>query len=675
MFPYIEMWVRISDSDSALFSLGFLRSTLAGMAFGMLLYLICHLIKRKGISRGITIFFLIINAVLAMIQSCSYLKFKTYYQLSYMFKMAGQTVGNFFGDIVQLFFVRIWLLILVLVPAVLYIYWRKRFTPQVKIKNRKAQVRKNRKSLKYAISFLLLFIAAIIFCRIGGDIQYYTYNFNATDAVAHYGMINTMRVDLLYSVFGTPKAQINIRTDEDMASADAGEAEEENTQAETEEADNTIYPENIGDIDWDYLIANDTDDTLLMMDTYFANQKATLQNKYTGMFEGKNLILITAEAFSPLCVDEERTPALYKLSHTGFVFNNFYQPDWNQSTTGGEYANMSGMIPMWVNGQPSLLAAEYNYMPLSPGWLFTDRGYNVTAWHNSDYDYYYRDETHPNMGYTRYYGLGNGLELESGYGFPASDLEMFEATLDDQIEEYVTNGTPFHTYYMTVSGHGDYSWENGMSARNRDVTDGLTGYTKIDAYLASNMELEYGMEYMLEELEKYGILEDTVIVLAADHYPYYLTDDCDKDYYALANGVTSFEPHMERYRNTLILWSGCLEETVEIDTYCTGVDILPTLLNLFGFDYDSRLFSGRDLLAKDVAVGTASSDMHMALFFDGSWITNAGTYDATTDTFTAHEGVTLKNEEQYIEDVSYIATMRCNMSSYIIQTDYFTHIY
>ena len=90
--------------------------------------------------------------------------------------------------------------------------------------------------------------------------------------------------------------------------------------------------------------------TLENMHNYFSSKTASQQNEYTGMFKGKNLIQITAEAFSPYVISKELTPTLYKLTHEGFVFTNYYQPGWGQSTTGGEFAHMTGIIPTWVPG-------------------------------------------------------------------------------------------------------------------------------------------------------------------------------------------------------------------------------------------------------------------------------------------------------------------------------------
>ena len=179
------------------------------------------------------------------------------------------------------------------------------------------------------------------------------------------------------------------------------------------------------------------------MDQYFASQAPTQQNQYTGLFKDKNLIFITAEGFSYATIDKDRTPALYKLSHNGFVFSNYYQPNWTQSTTGGEFAAMCGIIPTWVNGNTAFAESGDNAMPFGLGWQFQTRGYTTMAYHNNTYTYYGRNVTHPNLGYD-FIGIGNGLELPTD-AWPRSDLEMMQATIDQQIDADKNNGTPVHT--------------------------------------------------------------------------------------------------------------------------------------------------------------------------------------------------------------------------------------
>ena len=310
---------------------------------------------------------------------------------------------------------------------------------------------------------------------------------------------------------------------------------------------------------------------------------------------------------------------------------------------------------------------------------------NIRTWdlgdrylfHNNTYTYYGRDKTHPNLGY-EYHGIGNGLELKSNL-WPCSDLEMMEATVDGYIQDYVKNGTPFHTYYMTVSGHCNYTWSgNAMSRKNQAVIQEKypNASEQVQAYLACNLELEYAMDYLVKALEEAGIADDTVIALTADHYPYALAEG-GTDYYKELSGVDDTERDTSRYRNTFILWSGCMEEPVVVDTPCSAIDIVPTLSNLFGLEYDSRLYSGRDIFATNYQANQYSSNMPLVVFankgYGNSWITAAGTYEASTGTFTPREGVTV--DDKYVGRVKSLVGAKYAYAKLVIERDYYSLVW
>ena len=411
--------------------------------------------------------------------------------------------------------------------------------------------------------------------------------------------------------------------------------------------------------------------TLDNMHKYFSSITASQQNAYTGIFKGKNLIQITAEAFSPYVISKELTPTLYRLTHEGFVFTNYYQPGWGQSTTGGEFAAMTGILPTWVNSNLSFYASHQDYMPFALGNQFRALGYTTVAYHNNSYTYYNRHLTHPNLGYD-YYGQGNGLTLTVP-GWPYSDLEMMELTAPAYIEDYVNTGKPFHAYYMSVSGHANWGWGNAMSAKNREAA--VAAYPNasqpVQGYIAANLELEAALTYMLEKLEAKGIADDTVICLSADHYPYILAE-ADVDYYVELTGRQDTELDTSRYRNALILWCGSMEEPVTVDIPCSAVDIVPTLSNLFGLPYDSRLLSGRDILDDSYNAASAGGSIPLVILptaAGNSWATAAGVYEARSRTFTPAPGVTVA--EDYVDSINALIPTKYTYAKLIIQYDYY----
>ena len=223
------------------------------------------------------------------------------------------------------------------------------------------------------------------------------------------------------------------------------------------------------------------------------------------------------------------------------------------------------------------------------------------------------------MGY-EYIALGQGLELESAEDFPPSDLEMMEKIVPMFVEE-----DQFMVYCLTVSGHLNYNLEeNAMAAKHWEEVADLPYSDGVKCYLACQMELELAVESLVEQLEQAGKLEDTVIVLSADHYPYGLTDE---EYSELLGH--DVDPVFEIYENTLILWSADMEESVYVDKYCSSLDVMPTLSNLFGLEYDSRLVMGTDIL---------SDSPGLVIFSNYSFINQEGMYNSVTDEFARWDG-------------------------------------
>ncbi len=393
-----------------------------------------------------------------------------------------------------------------------------------------------------------------------------------------------------------------------------------NEQATTEESTTETPVDtspNVLDLDFDAINELSGSDAVSSLSEYFKSITPTKKNEYTGMFDGYNVIWITAEGFTGYALESGLFPALSKLADEGFVFENYYQPLWYGSTLGGEYANLMGS-PTKNGAYLSMCRAadNENGMYFSMANTLKRMGYSCYGFHDNDYTYYDRNITHPALGY-EWIASGNGLEYQTDeYGqdiWPQSDLVMLEETFDKY-----TKDQPFHLYYLTVSGHVPYGYgaANAMSEKNKDVVADLNYSDTTKAYLASQYEMERMLEELLERLEKRDILDKTVIVLAGDHVPYDNMEVVDE----LAG--QSFGNDLDAYRSRLIIWSGSMEKPVRVEKVCSSIDILPTLLNLMGAEFDSRLIVGRDIL---------SDSPGLVLFPDRSYITDTYEYNASWD--------------------------------------------
>ena len=639
---YHELLLHAFDRTILFWDTPLVYILLFSAAGGFLLSALVDILPRRA-AHIVTYALCVFWTVLTCIEYCCKSYFKSYWGLSFITQMTGNVVGNFFSTMLEIIFGRIVFILLSFLPLVLLIILRRRLLPG--------------KTLSVRCRVMALAVFAVCqavgsaLCYTGEDRADYTYNYVTDYAVPRFGLAATIRLEAQYAIFGLPDAPV-IQVDEPVPDAPV------------------VYDYNKMELDFTATSDLVGGSTLENMHNYFSSKTASQQNEYTGMFKGKNLIQITAEAFSPYVISKELTPTLYKLTHEGFVFTNYYQPGWGQSTTGGEFAHMTGIIPTWVNGNLSFYASHQDYMPFALGNQFRALGYTTVAYHNNSYTYYNRHLTHPNLGYD-YYGQGNGLTLTVP-GWPYSDLEMMELTAPAYIEDYVNTGKPFHAYYMSVSGHANWGWGNAMSAKNREAA--VAAYPNasqpVQGYIAANLELEYALTYLLEQLEAAGIADDTVICMTADHYPYALVTD-EVDYYQELSGKQDSELDISRYKNTWLLWSGSMESSVTVNTPCSAIDILPTVSNLFGLEFDSRLMSGHDVFAQNYNASQASTCMPLVILPTNrgySWITAAGTYDAKTRTFTPNPGITVADD--YVKTVSSLIDAKYSYARQLIQYDY-----
>lgn len=452
------------------------------------------------------------------------------------------------------------------------------------------------------------------------------------------GLLTMMRLDIERFVFGFTEENLELPVGEDVTTKEEEEIIEE-VEYQTEE------------IDFDSLIENEEDETIKEMHRYFQSQTPSKKNDYTGMFEGKNLIVFVAEAFSDYAIDEELTPTLYKLYQEGFQFKNFYTPLFPVSTADGEYMTDTSLIPK--EGVWSLAKIEGNYMPYSYANVFENLGYTSHAYHNNTATYYKRNKYIKTMGYDSFKACKAGLNINCKI-WPQSDLEMIAASTPDYI-----NNEKFIAYYMTVSGHLEYTRNgNMMVSKNWSYVKDLPYSNKAKSYLAANIELDRAIAKLLEQLEQAGKLEDTVIAISGDHYPYGLTIE-------EINELSTYErdSEFEIHHMPFLIWNSGMEEPVEVLKYGSSLDVLPTLLNLFGIEFDSRLLMGRDLL---------SDSPNLVIFSNRSFITDLGKYNAITKTF---ESFNNEVDSNYIDSISLVIYNKFKYSRLILEKDYYKIVF
>ena len=631
---YLELIFKIIIFGMAnLFNLEIIYSFLFAGIFSIIFAFIARLFH-NNVNRRITLGIIAFICSWFAVQFIFKNIFNTFFSVN-LFELADQAL-QFSGTAIMEIVKNIPVLILFFIPYIVSLLMRFNINYH-HVVNKKI----------YFIDIALLILGIIVFngfLQLNKDddtsayILWHNVNNNAIN-VEKMGVGVSTYLDIKRSLFGfnEPLAIINDNNDDD-----------------TDTAENTSkYDYNNLDIDFNELAQNESNKTIKSMDEYFANDNGTLKNSYTGLFKGKNLIVIMGESLNTIAISEKYTPTLYKISHEAFQFNNFYTPV-NLSTIGGEFqdltglfANLSTLNSKWRSGS--------NYFPYGLGTVYNNLDYNTYAYHANYGTFQDRNVYLNNLGFNNFLYRGNGLEkLMNCNLWPQSDLDMVNVTYDD----WINSDKPFLTYYVSVSGHMPWSWKtNNMSNKNKDALND-SGYSEeAAAYIAANMELDKAVEELINKLSDAGKLDDTVIAIVTDHYPYSMN-------LSTINELSDFKRDdvIGVNQSSLIIWNNQVKKT-EINKVSSQLDFIPTIYNLFGIDYDSRLFMGKDIL---------STDDGIAYFTDRSWVTNKGKYYASTGQFVVNDGEQISDD--YVASMNKIVQNRINISKLIMDNDYYRKI-
>lgn len=469
---------------------------------------------------------------------------------------------------------------------------------------------------------------------------------NASLVVRNFGFIGYGILDIKEYFFpGASLSSIELNPEEILDSKDEEEKEE------------IVYHANINNTWWLDLINSESDEELNTLNKYFIGNTATTENAYTGMFEGKNLIVIMVESGNDIMLNSDYYPNIQRLLEHGIRFTNNYSPR-NICSTGNN--EMGAMISLYsINNNCTANVYKNNTYFESIFNLFNDKGYLTNSFHDY-YDWYYdRSVIHKNMGSSEFYDAVR-LKLRFSYNYPAyntwaSDEELMEKYLE--VIDQNVGEEPFMSFITTVTSHLPYNSSSEYGDKYMDLFPEEYS-VELKRYMSKIKVVDNAIGVLLDGLQERGILDDTVIVLFADHYPYAI--DNEKLNVALDYDLNS-DNNAER--TPLIIYNSELEGQ-EVDSYTSYIDILPTVANLFDLDYDSRLYMGTDALSRE--------HEDMVIFIDGSWKNKDAFYDASISEIKYYTQNSYSREE--ILAINTKVRLKLEMSGLAIKKNYFRYL-
>lgn len=620
-FMYMEvLFSTLTFGVSSLLSIKLVYSTLFAVIVSLFVGLICKIGSKKANK--------VISIILVLIFGLYYFgayMFKSLFNTFFSFHLLGisDQAVTFLEDTIKEIIKRLPMLVLFLIPFVFILLYKN-----------KLSFRKRTRNIILQVIALLCVIGSFILCINFNQERKQLFNEVDNNAmnIEKMGLNVATYLDLKRMIFPIEEKIFG------------EEIHEEFTEEEKS------YGPNMIDIDFDTLIASTTNKTLNEMHEYFKNQQPTYKNEYTGLYEGKNLIVVMGESLNDIAISEKYTPTLYKLSHEGFEFTNFYTPI-NMSTIGGEFQMQTGLF-----ANLAMLTTKFRpgvtYFPYGLGKVFNDRNYYVSAYHANTYNFQTRDKYLKSLGYTNYIAKGTGLEkLMNCNMWPQSDYDMVDVTIDD-----ILTHDSFMAYYVSVSGH--MPWPNAMSRRNKEAVADLNVGDEAKGYVAANIELDKALEVLIKKLEAAGKLDDTVIAVVPDHYPYSMNINS-------INELSTYQrdARFEVNHSSLIIWNN-QQEHVVVDKITNSLDFIPTILNLFNVEYDSRIITGKDIFAPNEG---------LVFFTDRSWISDKGRYNAANGVFTPSTEEEISPD--YVKSMNSVVSSRINTSKLIMETDYYRRVF
>ena len=404
---------------------------------------------------------------------------------------------------------------------------------------------------------------------------------------------------------------------------------------------------------WNELISNESSNKLNNINNYLINNTISDYNDYTGLFEGKNLIVIMMESVNEIIINKDLYPNFYKLYSEGISFTNNYSPRNSCATGNNEFSAMTGIYSIQNNCTANVY--RKNTYPYSIFNLFNNAGYKTMSMHDYTEAYYYRSIIHQNMGSGKYYGVQDlGIPYYNEYKNWASDEDFMEVAMDITLSD---TSEPFMLWLTTVSSHQPYVQSSIEGDKYLSITEDTDYPMDLRRYMSKLKTLDNALGILLERLEESNELDDTVIALFGDHYPYGLKD-------STINYVLDYDlDDYEREKTPFVIYNSEISSQ-SIDKYTSYINLTPTIANLFNLNYDPRLYMGYDVLSDDY--------WNVVTFADGSWKNNLVYYNAGTSSvkYYVEDGMSIDE----IKNINQIITNKMQMSSNIIKNNYFKYL-
>ncbi len=412
---------------------------------------------------------------------------------------------------------------------------------------------------------------------------------------------------------------------------------------------------------------------------YEENRNKPSVNKYTGIFEGKNVITIHAESLQAFTLGlsfngEEVTPNLNKLVSEGIYFNNFYAQVGVGTSSDSEFTYATSLLP---SNNGTVFVNYYNNHFKTIQNMLKDKGYYVFSMHGNVGDFWNRDTMHLNMGYDKFYSK-NSFVIDEEYGLGLSDKSFFRQVVP-MIKEINTLGKPYYGTLITLTNHtpwrgaseySDYQVITSKVIDGETITNDYLENQVIGKYIKTVNYMDEAIGQFIQDMDKEGLLDNTVIVIYGDHDARLGKKQLEYLYnYDIVNNrlYDKEDPEYQEFNEydyelskkvPYIIWTKDMNEGIVKDTPMGMIDTSVTIGNMLGIYNKYAL--GKDIM-------NINKEEGIVVFKDGSYITDKIYYSAkNNEAYTLTNGII---SEDYLKDNSKYADEIIKISNNIITYD------
>lgn len=416
-------------------------------------------------------------------------------------------------------------------------------------------------------------------------------------------------------------------------------------------------------------------------DYYLANQKPDTYNDYTGIFEGKNVIVIHAESLQTVNIDlsfngQEVTPTLNKLVKESIYFSNFYSQVGVGTSSDAEFTFSTSLMPS-SNGTVFVNYFDRKYNTIQSA--FNNKGYYVFSMHGNTADFWNRATMHKNMGYEKFYSKSS-FEIDETIGLGISDKSFFRQAVPIIKEIKEEKDKPFYVNLITLTNHTPWSDFDLIDEFDMSWSVDINGETIVRDYLNNKTLGDYfrTVHYMdqaigefIENLDENGLLDNTVLIIYGDHdarikrseynYMYNYDPYTDSVKTEEDEGYIEYNSYEHKLNKNVpfIIWTKDNKYVKEVTTTTGMIDAYPIIENLFRLDTNTYKL-GNDVLGNELTDNTV-------VFTDGSYLTNKIYYNGQNGNFYPYSGEVI--DELYITNNATHANNIIDISNEIINYD------